>query len=204
MRTVSVLFTVVGSVLVLTNLRNDAGEDVALGPAPVARPCQVGAPTRMTIPALGVDASVEAIGLDTKVTTDASGRAPLGTPANRHNAGWYADGPKPGAGTGTVLMNGHTYRDGTAIFTSDFASQVAAGQQIDVVVDNGTTCSYRIALVWRDMDAGQEYPQLVDRQGLYDQQGPERLFLETCSGPWLPEERKFRDITVVLAMPVRT
>jgi hypothetical protein len=36
---------------------------------------------------------------------------------------------------GTVLTNGHTYREGSAIFPEDFAALVAVGQQIDLVLE---------------------------------------------------------------------
>jgi hypothetical protein len=156
----------------------------------------------MSIPALAVDAPVENIGLDKQGATDASGQAPLGAPVDQRRAGWYAAGPKPGSGTGTVLTNGHTYRDGSAIFKDDFAARVAVGQQIDLVLDNGSTCSYWISTVWRNVDAVTDYPQLVTSQGLYDQEGRERLFLETCGGPWVESARMFKDINVVLATPV--
>lgn len=54
---------------------------------------------------------------------------------------------------GNGLTNGHTYRDGSAIFHEDFAALVGVGQQINLVLDNGTTCSYRISTVWRNVDA---------------------------------------------------
>ncbi|HEU4999879.1 MAG TPA: class F sortase [Lapillicoccus sp.] len=204
MRTIAVLLAVVGVVLVVGDLRSRAGLDVALGPRPLAAPCEPGAPARMSIPAIGVDAPVETIGLDRRGTLDASGRAPLAAPVDQRKVGWYADGPKPGSGTGTVLTNGHTYRDGSAVFQQDFPTRVQVGQEVDLVLDNGTTCRYRITTVWRDVDATNGYPQLVAGEGLYDQTGPERLFLETCSGPWLSSERRFEDITVVLATPVAT
>jgi hypothetical protein len=201
MRTIAVVLAVVGVVLVVGDLRSRAGLDVALGPRPPATPCQPGSPARMSIPAIGVDAPVETIGLDRRGGLDASGRAPLAAPVDQRKVGWFADGPKPGAGTGTVLTNGHTYRDGSAVFQQDFPTRVQVGQEVDLVLDNGSTCRYRITTVWRDVDAATGYPQLVADQGLYQQTGPERLFLETCSGPWLTNERRFEDITVVLATP---
>jgi hypothetical protein len=178
--------------------------DLALSQRPLAAPCQPGSPTRMFIPALGVDAPIETIGLDRRrARPDDSGQAPLGAPVDQRKAGWYAAGPKPGSGMGTVLTNGHTYRDGSAIFQEDFAALVAVGQQIDLLLDNGTTCSYRISTVWRNVDAVQDYPQLVASERLYEQQGPERLFLATCGGPWVESARMFKDINVVLATPVR-
>jgi hypothetical protein len=158
----------------------------------------------MAISALNVDAPVETVGLDHRGQPDGDGRTPLGVPVDQRKAGWYAAGPKPGAGSGTVLMDGHTYRDGSAIFKEDFADRVALGQQIDLFMDNGTTCSYRIAEVWRNVDAVADYPALVSNEELYDQEGPERLFLATCGGPWVESARMFKDINVVLATPVTT
>jgi hypothetical protein len=203
MRTAAVLLAVTGCLLVGTDLRSRTGLDLAMAERPAAAPCQPGAPARLSITALGVDSPVESIGLDPRGTPDITGQAPLGAPVDQRKAGWYAAGPRPGAGTGTVLTNGHTYRDGSAIFKEDFADRVALGQQIDLLLDNGTTCSYRISAVWRNVDAVTDYPRLVAGEGLYDQQGPERLFLETCGGPWVESARTFKDINVVLATPVR-
>ena len=203
MRTIAVVAALVGVTLVVTDLRSRTGMDLALGQRPLAAPCQPGSPTRMSIPALNVDAPIETIGLDRRSQPDGgTGEAPLGAPVDQRKAGWYAAGPRPGSGTGTVRTNGHTYRDGSAIFQEDFATRVAVGQQIDLVIDNGSTCSYRISAVWRDVDAVTDYPRLVTSEHLYDQQGPERLFLETCGGPWLESAGRFKDINVVLAIPV--
>ena len=204
MRTIAVVAGVVGAILVVTDLRSRAGMDLALGQRPLAAPCQPGSPTRMSIPALNVDAPIETIGLDRRAQPDSMGQAPLGAPVDQRKAGWYAAGPKPGSGTGTVLTNGHTYRDGSAIFQEDFAARVAVGQQIDLVIDNGSTCGYRISSIWREVDAVTDYPRLVASEHLYDMQGPERLFLETCGGPWVESARRFKDINVVLATPVST
>ena len=202
MRTIAVVVGVVGVTLVVTDLRSRTGMDLALGQRPLVVPCQPGSPTRMSIPALNVDAPIETIGLDRRARPGSTGQAPLGAPTDQRKAGWYAAGPKPGSGTGTVLTNGHTYRDGSAIFQQDFTAKVALGQQIDLLIDNGSTCSYRISAVWRDVDAVTDYPLLVASEHLYDQQGPERLFLETCGGPWVESADRFKDINVILATPV--
>ena len=202
MRTIAVVVGVVGVTLVVTELRSRTGMDLALGQRPLAVPCQPGSPTRMSIPALNVDAPIETIGLDRRARPGSTGQAPLGAPKDQRKAGWYAAGPKPGSGTGTVLTNGHTYRDGSAIFQQDFTAKVALGQQIDLLIDNGSTCSYRISAVWRDVDAVTDYPLLVASEHLYDQRGPERLFLETCGGPWVESAGRFKDINVILATPV--
>ena len=163
--------------------------------------CRPGEPRRLVMPALGVDAPFERIGLDQSAPRDSAGRPPLGNPSNRKNPGWYADGPRPGSGRGTVLTNGHTYRNGSAIFREDFSQRVQTGQLVQLRQDNGSVCSYRISRVWREVDATTGYPQLVAAQHLYDFEGPERLLLATCSGSWNAASQEYDDISVVLAVP---
>jgi hypothetical protein len=164
--------------------------------------CRAGVPTRLVYPALRVDAPFERIGLDRSQPPDDSGRYPLGNPRDRTRAGWYDRGPQPGSGSGTVLTNGHTYRNGSAIFTEDFAKRVDRGQVIRVVVDNGDQCTYVVSRVWREVDARHEYPRLVAEQQLYDFTGPERLLLVTCGGSWNAAAQNYDEISIVLATPV--
>lgn len=164
--------------------------------------CVVGAPSRLVIPALGVNAAFETIGVDTEAPADDQGKRPLGNPSDRTQAGWYSAGPRPGAGTGTVLVNGHTYHDGSAIFKESFASQIADGQRIDIKQDNGSVCSYQVQRVWRDVDAKTEYPGIVESQNLYDFSGPERLFLATCGGPFDPSIQNYNKISLLVATPI--
>ena len=161
----------------------------------------MGVPKRLVIRALDVDAAFERIGLDETAAPDAQGRQPLGVPKDRTKAGWYAAGPRPGSGTGTVLTNGHTFRNDSAIFKEDFASRIAVGQRIDVRMDNGSLCSYAVSRVWRDVPKT-DYPRLVTSQHLYDFSGPERLFLTTCGGSWNSLAQNYDDNSVVIATPV--
>lgn len=164
--------------------------------------CTAGVPARLVIPALGVDAPFERIGVDTGAPADAQGRQPLGNPTDRTKAGWYAAGPRPGSGTGTVLANGHTYRDGSAIFRESFASRVAVAQRIDVVQRGGGVCSYQVQRVWREVDAKRDYSRIVSSEKLYNFQGPERLFLATCGGSWNSLAQDYDDISLLIATPI--
>ncbi|HET8594433.1 MAG TPA: class F sortase [Intrasporangium sp.] len=164
--------------------------------------CRPGVPARLVIPALGVNAPFERIGLDQNAPADANGNRPLGNPVDRRHAGWFSSGPQPGSGRGTVLINGHTYRNGSAIFKEDFATRAQAGQRIDIVQANGSTCSYRIERIWRTVDSAHDYPKIVSREGLYDATGPERLFLATCGGRWSDRIQNYLDINIVIATPV--
>jgi hypothetical protein len=175
--------------------------------APSDRPfphlsCRVGTPSRLVIPALGVSAAFEPIGLDTSRPADPDGRHPIGNPRDRTQAGWYAAGPRPGAGRGTVITDGHTYRDGSAVFQEDFAQRIGDGQLIHVETTGGSTCSYRVSQVWREVGAATDFPRIVASEHLYDVDGPERLFLATCGGSWNSVAHDYDNISLVIATPV--
>lgn len=167
-----------------------------------ASACRVGKPRRLVIPALGVDAWFEQIGLDTSARPDANGKYPLGNPRDRTRAGWYHPGPRPGSGQGTVLTNGHTYRNNSAIFKEDFSTRVAPGQLIHIIQDNGSVCSYAVDRVWREVDSETDYPRIVTSEHLYDFEGPERLFLATCGGSWNAAAQNYDEISILVANPV--
>ena len=162
----------------------------------------MGTPSRLVYPTLGVNAWFEKIGLDYSLPPDANGRYPLGNPQDRTKAGWYAPGPKPGAGSGTVLTNGHTYRNNSAIFKEDFAERIATGQLIHIVQDNTSTCSYVVSRIWREVDAKSDYPRIIAAHNLYDFEGPERLFLTTCGGDWNSAAQDYDQISLLIATPV--
>jgi hypothetical protein len=170
-------------------------------PSPT-RSCVEGVPVRLRMPSLGVNAPFENIGLDPGAAADASGKQPLGSPKDRTKAGWYASGPAPGSGQGTILTNGHTYRNGSAIFKEDFSKRIAVGQRIFVTLDNGTTCIYAVERVWREVNAKREYPRIVTAEKLYDFEGPERLFLVTCSGSWNAIAQDYESVSMLVATPV--
>lgn len=164
--------------------------------------CTAGAPRRVVYPALGVDAAVERIGLDTEHPPDAQGRRRLGNPSDTSRVGWFADGPRPGDGQGTVLLDGHTYRDGSAVFGEDFATRARAGQVVQTVQADGSVCSYRVERVWAAVSSARDYPRIIGSEHLYDRTGPERLFLATCGGSWNAAARNYDDISVLVAVPV--
>src|SRR5712692_9473647 len=74
--------------------------------APAAR--IVTSPTRLLIPKIGVDAKIEARGLDSNRNME--------TPNDSHDVAWYDLGPRPGE-PGNALINGHvTWWTGSAVF----------------------------------------------------------------------------------------
>jgi hypothetical protein len=146
---------------------------------------------------ISIDAPVVKIGLD------AEGN--LGSPSreDRSKIGFYAAGPKPGSGIGNVLINGHTYRDNSAVFKEKFSEKVAKGEVLSLTMDNGSTCSYKITKVWPGISKkGSAYADLVKSEKFYDIKGPEQLFGVTCSGSWNAFARSHEAVTAFIATPI--
>ncbi len=66
--------------------------------SPIGPPAPIGIPTRLRIPAVGIDAAVEVVGLDREGAMD--------TPKDFDETAWYELGPRPGE-PGNAVINGH-------------------------------------------------------------------------------------------------
>jgi LPXTG-site transpeptidase (sortase) family protein len=141
-----------------------------------------GAPRRVVVPALDIDAPVDPVG------------APGGTlipPADPTRLGWWAEGARPGDG-GSVLVAGHTVSSGGGAL--DDLETLARGDRVDVRTATGRT-TYAVVQV-RTLGRGELARQ---SQRLFDQDGPHRLVLVTCED-W--DGVAYRSNVVVTARPV--
>lgn len=181
-----------GSFGTSTPLDGAAAGRSATPPAPErARPAPPGpgVPSHITIPTVGVDTTVIALGLD-------GHGAPAAPPADQRRAvAWYDLGPMPGSASGNVLMNGHTYLDGSAVFNG--LSTIKVGDPVVVTVPAGRI-AYDVQSVRQVGKA--DYPRVM-ADAVNDFSGPPRLVLTTCSGDWDPTRRTHLDVTVVFAAP---
>lgn len=149
----------------------------------LARPVP-GAPARIRIPALHVDAPV--------LPVHAPGST-LVPPADPMELGWWADGAEPGSRHGAVLVAGHTVHNGDGAL--DPLGTLHAGAPVVVRTANGERLRYRARSV-RTYSKGSIARQA---QRLFDQRGPERLVLVTCTD-W--DGTRYLSNTVVVAVPV--
>ncbi len=136
------------------------------------------APTRIQIPAIGVDAYIEQIGI--------SADGYMGTPAGPMNVGWYSGVSSPGYGS-NVVMAGHVdyYTVGPAVFYG--LSSLGGGDTIYVSGPNGEGFTYAVTasfLVSAYADAG----------GILGGPGGESLTLITCGGSFNGTEYDSRTI----------
>ncbi|TQM62843.1 class F sortase [Humibacillus xanthopallidus] len=158
--------------------------------ATLAQACR---PTGLVISALGVDARVTEIGLE----RDGS----LGVPSerDRRKAGWYPS-VLAGSPRGTVLMDGHTYRDGSAIFTTDSTQRAHLGMAMRLSCANGAVVTYRLTQMHLDLTP-ETYPDFVSSRRLYAADGPAQLVMITCTG-WSPLRQEWDNRAVLIATPV--
>jgi len=124
-------------------------------------------PVRLLIPAINVDATIEARGLDSKRSLD--------TPRNFHDVAWYKLGPKPGD-PGNAVLNGHVnWWTGDAVFTH--LSRLRTGDEIRVVRADGGVVVFKVT-----------GKQTVDANArvasLFAPSTQATLTLITCTGIW--------------------
>ena len=151
-----------------------------------AVPRTVPAPVRVSSASLGVDAPVDAVGIDP------AGQMEL--PEDVSRVGWYRFGPEPGA-DGSAVFAGHVDDEEQGPGALFRLRNAAVGDELTVTDAAGTATRWRV--VSRELITKQVLP--VDR--IFARDGAPRLTLITCGGPFLPEYRSYRDNVVVVAEP---
>jgi hypothetical protein len=157
--------------------------DASLAARPVRR---AHPPTRVRVPALGLDAVVRPVGVD-------EGRQ-MRLPADPRVLGWYRFGAGPGD-RGSVVLAGHVDSRRFGVGPLADLQAIGVGDRVEVATGPDGTRSYRVDSIER-----------FDRQALpaevFARTGPDRLRLVTCTGPYLPEAGGYQQNLVVTAVPV--
>jgi sortase family protein len=165
----------------------DAGVAVTLRDAAPTGVPQLPAPVGLAVPALGVEAAVEPVG----VRDDGQ----MALPEDVDRLGWYRFGPVPGA-AGSAVVAGHVDDLEQGLGALAPLREAGAGDEVVVTDAAGGTTRWRV--VSRELVEKQALP--LDR--LFGRDGPSRLVLVTCGGPFLPEYGGYRDNVVVVAEPL--
>lgn len=143
-------------------------------------------PTRLRIPALGVDAPVRAFGVAPSGEMD--------VPADAATVAWYEHGPGPGQ-PGSAVLAAHVDHDGQRGVFFDLAN-VAAGSEVVVQLASGR--ARRFVVGERASIAKVALP--IDE--LFRRDGDAVLTLITCGGEFDAAARSYRSNVVVRAAPV--
>lgn len=141
----------------------------------------VGPPARVTIPSIGVDSSLEALGLLPDKT--------LQSPTQWGVAGWYAGGVRPGD-RGPAVIAGHVdSTNGPAVFYRLRDLQV--GASVYVTTQSGRTLHFVV-------DQRQQFPkQRFPTEAVYGPTPLPVLRLITCTGAFDADAHSYLDNLIV-------
>lgn len=158
---------------------------IPLGTMATSTPLNPGQyPTRLLIPALGINAKIEAVGINLKGN--------MAAPSNFADVGWYRYGPVPGQ-IGSANLAGHV--DNGLALPGVFKplDQIKTGDQIFIETKNGSQLRFVVAEI-------RTYPyQDVPLDLLFNQNDAVRLNLITCAGKLLTKDRTYDQRLVVFA-----
>ncbi|MFF7458338.1 class F sortase [Kitasatospora sp. NPDC008115] len=161
-----------------------AGGTATGGRTTAPRPFAASPPTRLLVPAAGVDAPVTGLGLnaDGTVEVPAADRA--------DEAGWYRNGPTPGETGPAVLIGHYDTARGPAVFRG--LPKLRPGDLIQVRREDGGTVDFRVReLVQAAKDA---FPT----DTVYGDTAAPELRLITCGGR-IGADGHWTDNIIVLA-----
>ena len=134
-------------------------------------------PTRLIIPAIGVNASIEQVGM--------LSNGDMATPTQNpwENVGWYKAGPRLGE-RGSAVIDGHLDRPGgyPAVFWR--LRDLHIGDAVLVMDSDGKTLHFRVTRI-------ELYtPEAAPIQDIFGNRGGPYLNLITCAGDWIPDQHQ--------------
>ena len=162
------------------------GSQPAQTVAPVAPAEQTvsNVPTRIKIPKINVDASVESVGLTQK--------GEMGVPAGPDDVAWFELGPRPGE-VGSAVVSGHSgWKNGiSAVF--DNLRELQKGDKIYVDDGGGKTVAFVVSGI-------RTYGKNQNASDVFTSNDNKvHLNLITCSGVWDESTKSSSDRLVVFA-----
>jgi sortase (surface protein transpeptidase) len=143
-------------------------------------------PVRLKIPAIGVDTGLQHLGR--------SGDGTVEVPSGRHRweeAGWYADGTRPGDPGSAVILGHVDSTAGPAVFYR--LHELRPGDRFEVGRADGSQVGFTVERVER-------YPKTrFPTDAVYYPTLTPRLRLVTCGGSFDPVAHSYRSNVIVFA-----
>jgi LPXTG-site transpeptidase (sortase) family protein len=141
-------------------------------------------PVRLIIPAIGVDANIQSVGMWWKVPTD------MGIPTNFTDVGWYNLGPRPGE-PGSAVIDGHL--DGATVAQAVFYNlgKLQPGDSVEVVDAGGKTLHF-VVVATKLFDYNATTTDIFNNDT-----SKARLNLITCAGDWVKGQGQYNQRVVV-------
>ncbi|WP_155370660.1 class F sortase [Catellatospora vulcania] len=162
---------------------------VPVQPGALPQAGKVVAPVRLRISAMGLDARVQAVGIDPR-TGD------FAVPPSVDSVGWYRFGPGLEATGGSIVIAGHV--DSAAQGKGAFFGlrELDAGDQVEVGDRAARVVRFQVVAVEQFRKTKIPLARYFARDGAL------RLSLITCGGPFDEASRHYRDNIVVTARAV--
>jgi LPXTG-site transpeptidase (sortase) family protein len=132
---------------------------------------------RLVIPAIGVNAPIEPVGLV------AGGYLGVPTRNQWDGVGWYQAGPYPGD-RGSAVIDGHLDRPGGSPAVFWYLHNLHKGDTVMVVDSTGKTLHFRV------FDMESYSPQNAPTQKIFNDTSGSYLNLITCAGQWIPSQHQ--------------
>lgn len=161
----------------------------AVAPAPAATGFPAlgqSTPTRVSVPRLGIDSSLVALGLNPDHTVAVPPLDQVG------QAGWYRYGPTPGA-QGPAVILGHIDGDGHQGVFSNLA-RMRPGDTIDATRQDGTVAEFTVSHI--DLAPKTNFPT----RAVYGQTSDAELRLISCGGVLDRQAHSYESNVVVYAV----
>lgn len=160
-----------------------------LPPGPAGDPMPRSTPTRISIPAIGVHAPVEPVGLAADGT--------FATPplSERNLAGWYRGGPAPGQDGPAVIVGHVDTHGGPAVFYR--LGRLRPGQTVEVAREDHRVAVFTVNAVRRFSKSA------IPADQVYGDFSRPALRLITCGGPWVGGSLGYADNIIVFATLTR-
>ncbi|TMC22507.1 MAG: class F sortase [Chloroflexi bacterium] len=132
---------------------------------------------RLVIPAIGVDAPVEPVGVQTNST--------LAVPTKNQSAGvgWYAYGPFPGE-RGSAVVDGHLDRPGGSPAVFWDLHNLHEGDEVKVIDSNGKVFHFRVIRL------ATYSPTTAPLTSIFGNTDGFFLNLVTCAGDWILDQHQ--------------
>lgn len=144
-------------------------------------------PVTLRLAGQAVDAPVDPVALEDDGTME--------LPEDVQRVGWFEPGVAPGEAAGTAVMSGHVDAASQGRGALFELHDVEPGDAVEVVHADGRTSTWDVSVIEVHHKAALPIEELFTRRG------EPRIALITCTGPFDPDARRYRDNLVVLAVP---
>jgi hypothetical protein len=178
-------------------LQAPVGPNVIVGPDPVhvysgtsaLTPAKVQpAAVELTIPSVGISTPIDSIGVT------ATGIVAI--PADARRVGWYRFGPTPGDAHGSSVIVGHVDSLTQGLGALFPLKSVHLGDLIKVRRADWSVVTYQVVERRLYLKQGLPWPLF------FSSEGPARLTVITCGGPYLRGDGGYQDNLIVTALPL--